>query len=357
MNNSHTKTRLDSLTSTGLENTNIERLDLLIEPAKIKAEIPATHSATQTVISSRAIIQNILTGKDNRLLIICGPCSIHDSESAKEYARKLKKLHDIHSDKLFIVMRVYFEKPRTHIGWKGLINDPHIDGTNDINTGLRTARSLLAWINNIGLPCASETLDPITPQYIGDLISWAAIGARTTESQTHREMVSGLSMPVGFKNGTDGGLDVAINAMISAQSPHSFIGIDNNGKTALLRTKGNPYSHIILRGGEKPNYDSQSVFDCIEQLKRKKLTNNIIVDCSHGNSNKDYTRQPLVFKDLVQQRVAGNSNIIGLMLESHLIEGSQSMSEPLIYGKSITDACINWQTTEELLHYCDQWLK
>lgn len=335
-----------------LENINIDKLELLIEPNRLKSEIPLTAQAAQTVIEHRKYIQHILNGKDKRFLVITGPCSIHDIESAKEYAIKLHNIYQQYQDKLLIVMRVYFEKPRTNIGWKGFISDPQLDGSNDINNGLRQARALLKWIAELGLATATETLDPITPQYIGDLISWAAIGARTTESQTHREMVSGLSMPVGFKNGTDGSLGVAINAMISASAPHSFIGIDNNGKTALLRTKGNHFSHMILRGGKTPNYDQKSVNDCQKELQKHNLRTQLIIDCSHGNSSKDYRRQPNVFCDVVEQRINGNKNIVGAMLESHLQEGNQPISKNLDYGKSITDACINWETTEKLLAEC-----
>ncbi|RDX35635.1 3-deoxy-7-phosphoheptulonate synthase [Kangiella sp. HD9-110m-PIT-SAG07] len=332
-----------------INNTNINRLDLLLTPEALKIKVPLTEKAANTVINGRASIQNILDGKDDRILVISGPCSIHDIDSAKEYAQRLKKQHDELSDKLFIVMRTYFEKPRTNVGWKGLINDPNLDGSNDMNLGLSKARELLAWIAELGLPTATEALDPVTPQYIADLISWSAVGARTTESQTHREMASGLSMPVGFKNSTDGSLTAAVNAIISAQSPHTFIGIDNGGNTALLHTNGNPYSHIILRGGKRPNYDAKSVSACISNLIDANINPRIIIDASHGNSSKDFTKQPVVAKDVMSQIKAGNSTIKGIMLESHLIEGNQKLSSNLAYGQSITDSCIGWEDTQNLL--------
>jgi len=334
---------------TKVENANIERLDLLTPPQQLKHQLPLSGQAKRTVVNSRLTIQNILNGHDNRLMVISGPCSIHDIDSAKEYATRLHKLHQEYSDKLFIIMRVYFEKPRTNVGWKGLINDPELDGSNNINLGLRKARSLLLWLAELGLPVATEALDPISPQYISDLISWSAIGARTTESQTHREMASGLSMPVGFKNSTDGSLDSAVNAILAASAPHSFIGIDNSGQTALLHTRGNPDCHIILRGGTQPNYDQQSIANCIDKLQQKKLSTAVIIDCSHGNSNKDHNNQPKVMQDVVKQIIAGNHHIKGVMLESHLREGNQSLGANLTYGQSITDSCISWEVTEKLL--------
>jgi len=334
---------------TKVENANIERLDLLTPPQQLKHQLPLSGSAKRTVVNSRSTIQNILNGHDKRLMVISGPCSIHDIDSAKEYATRLHKLHQEYSDKLFIIMRVYFEKPRTNVGWKGLINDPELDGSNNINLGLRKARSLLLWLAELGLPVATEALDPISPQYISDLISWSAIGARTTESQTHREMASGLSMPVGFKNSTDGSLDSAVNAILAASAPHSFIGIDNSGQTALLHTRGNPDCHIILRGGTQPNYDQQSIANCIDKLQQKKLSTAVIIDCSHGNSNKDHNNQPKVMQDVVKQIIAGNHHIKGVMLESHLREGNQSLGANLTYGQSITDSCISWEVTEKLL--------
>lgn len=332
-----------------IDNVNIERLDLLTPPYKLKHQLLLSQMAQETIIDSRNSIQQIIQGNDKRLIVITGPCSIHDIESAKEYATKLYQLHQKLADRLFIVMRVYFEKPRTTVGWKGLINDPELNGSNNINLGLRKARSLLLWLAELGLPVATEALDPITPQYISDLVSWSAIGARTTESQTHREMASGLSMPVGFKNSTDGSLDSAINAIMAASSPHSFIGIDNGGQSALLHTRGNPDCHVILRGGALPNYDSESVAHCIDMLKQKKLNPAVIIDCSHGNSNKDYNNQPKVMKDVIKQVMDGNNHIRGVMLESHLKAGNQPLIPQLEYGKSITDSCISWEVTEQLL--------
>ncbi len=333
-------------------NLNIEKIDILTSPAALKQDLPLSDNAAQLVTKTRSAIADILSGKDKRLIVICGPCSIHDIEAAKEYALKLKALADKYEDKLLILMRVYFEKPRTHIGWKGFINDPELNGSFNVDSGLRRARALLNWLAELGLASATEALDPISPQYLSDLISWSAIGARTTESQTHREMASGLSMPVGFKNGTDGSLDIAINALIAAKSAHSFMGIDSHGKVALLRTKGNPDAHIILRGGKTPNYEEASIKNLEQKLEKVSINPKFIVDCSHGNSNKDYRNQPKVLENILQQKVAGNQSIIGVMLESHLKAGNQSMNtakEQLEYGVSITDACISWQTTEELL--------
>ncbi|WP_251360093.1 3-deoxy-7-phosphoheptulonate synthase [Kangiella sp. TOML190] len=333
-------------------NLNIEKIDILTSPEDLKLDIPLTDKASELVAGTRQAISDILQGQDQRLMIICGPCSIHDIDSAKEYAKKLKTLADRYQDKFLILMRVYFEKPRTHIGWKGFINDPELNGSFNVKSGLRRARAFLAWLAELGLPAATEALDPISPQYLSDLISWAAIGARTTESQTHREMASGLSMPVGFKNGTDGSLDVATNALIAAKSAHSFMGIDSQGQVALIRTKGNPDAHIILRGGKKPNYQKEDIDELEQKLQSLQVNPKFIVDCSHGNSNKDYRNQPTVFHDILQQKQAGNQSIIGVMLESHLKEGNQPISaskDKLDYGVSITDACISWQTTETLL--------
>lgn len=335
------------------ENIHIQSETVLITPSELKKLMPASENVEQFINESRQIISNIVHKKDPRFLVICGPCSIHDLDAAKEYAVKLKKLHDQYKDTLYIVMRVYFEKPRTTVGWKGLINDPHMDDSFDIETGLKQARELLLWISDLGLPIATEALDPISPQYIGDLFSWAAIGARTTESQTHREMASGLSMPVGFKNGTDGNLETAVNAMQSASSAHRFMGINQKGECALLQTSGNQDGHVILRGGGgKPNYDSLNVALAEKALANAGVKDILIVDCSHANSNKDYSLQPLVAKDVFHQIIEGNKSIIGIMLESHLNEGNQSADLPkneLKYGVSVTDACINWQTTSQLL--------
>jgi 3-deoxy-7-phosphoheptulonate synthase len=334
-------------------NVHVSAENVLITPEKLAAELPVTETALNAISESRKVISDIIQGRDHRLLVICGPCSIHDVTAAKEYALRLKELHESTKDSLYVVMRVYFEKPRTTTGWKGLINDPHIDGSFDIEEGLRKARELLIWLADLQLPVATEALDPISPQYLGELFSWAAIGARTSESQTHREMASGLSMPVGFKNGTDGSLDIAINALKSAASPHKFMGINKSGQVTIIGTQGNPDGHIILRGGKQPNYDSVCVAECENELKNAALSAGLVVDCSHANSSKDYRRQPLVAQNVVNQILEGNQSIIGIMLESHLYEGNQSATgksiDELDYGKSITDGCIEWSTTESLI--------
>ncbi|MBV6526679.1 3-deoxy-7-phosphoheptulonate synthase [Ursidibacter maritimus] len=334
---------------------------LLLTPKMLKEEFPLSEKIKQQIEKSRKIVSDIIHKRDTRQLIVIGPCSIHDPISALEYAKKLKVLSDEVSDKLYIVMRVYFEKPRTTVGWKGLINDPNLNGTFDIEKGLRVARKLLLEIAELGLPLATEALDPITPQYLADLFSWSAIGARTTESQTHREMASGLSMAVGFKNGTDGNLTVAINAMQASAQGHSFLGISQTGQVTILQTKGNPDGHVILRGGKTPNFENQYVQECEQALRKANLPEAIMIDCSHGNSNKDYYRQAIVAEDVLQQLLNGNKSIIGLMLESHLFAGNQSSEQPfeqMKYGVSITDACIDWQTTETLLtHFAEQLRK
>ncbi|MFZ1201268.1 MAG: 3-deoxy-7-phosphoheptulonate synthase [Desulfobacterales bacterium] len=331
---------------------NVKEFIPLISPHALKDDMPITPAAVRTVVSGRRVIADIIGKKDPRLLVIAGPCSIHDEAAALEYADRLNRLKEKVADTIFPVMRVYFEKPRTNIGWKGLINDPALDGTCDMMQGLLTARALLLKITEMGLATATEMLDPITPQYIAGLVCWAAIGARTTESQTHREMVSGLSMPVGFKNCTDGGLDTALNAMIAAGSPQSFLGIDQDGKASIVKTTGNPFTHIVLRGGRRPNYDTVSIREAVHLLRDKNLPESVIVDCSHANSRKHYEEQTVVWQDVVNQRAGGNDAIIGLMLESNLKEGRQNYDgcqDTLQYGVSITDACINWQTTEELI--------
>ncbi|MEC7729316.1 MAG: 3-deoxy-7-phosphoheptulonate synthase, partial [Pseudomonadota bacterium] len=301
----------------------------------------------------RQAIYDIMDGKDHRLFVVVGPCSIHDVEAARDYAARLKKLADEVSDTLLIVMRVYFEKPRTTVGWKGLINDPHLNDTFDIEQGLHIGRRLLLDINELGLPAATEALDPISPQYLQDTIAWSAIGARTTESQTHREMSSGLSMAIGFKNGTDGSLDVAVNAMKSVSHPHSFLGIDQQGQVAIIRTKGNNYGHVVLRGGGgKPNYDSVSVALCEQALDKAGLRKSMMIDCSHANSSKDPAIQPLVMQDVTHQILEGNTSIQSLMVESNINWGNQSIPENLAdlkYGVSVTDACIDWPTTEKAI--------
>jgi 3-deoxy-7-phosphoheptulonate synthase len=314
--------------------------------------LPLSDKASETVVAGREAIGRILRKEDHRLLVITGPCSIHDEKSALEYAERLRDLSRKVEKTQLLVMRVYFEKPRTTVGWKGLINDPCMDGSCDIVDGLRRARKLLLQITEMGVPTATEMLDPITPQYISSMVCWTAVGARTTESQTHREMASGLSMPVGFKNCTDGDLNIAINAMIAAGSPQSFLGIDQEGRTAVVKTTGNPYTHIVLRGGKRPNYDLVSIHEALEQIRKKKLPEAIMVDCSHANSGKKYQRQAMVWQDIINQRMDGNRSIIGMMLESNLFEGSQNLTDnpaDLKYGVSITDECISWETTENLI--------
>ena len=332
-----------------LYNVNISSLEVLPTPGDIKAFLPLSTRAEKTVFEARLTVEHILERRDPRLLIVVGPCSIHDPIAAMDYAHRLKKLSDEVSDTLYIVMRVYFEKPRTTTGWKGMINDPYMDDSFHIEEGLKKARKLLLDIAELGLPAGTEALDPMSPQYLSDLVSWGAIGARTTESQTHREMASGLSMPVGFKNGTDGGLQVAINAMLSAKQPHSFLGVNQEGQVAVVRTKGNDYGHMILRGGSKPNYDAESIALAEAALGKQKLPSNIVVDCSHANSNKDPARQPEVFDAVVKQIVAGNKSIVGAMLESNIYAGNQAIPADLAllrYGVSVTDGCIDWPTTE-----------
>lgn len=318
----------------------------IISPKELTSRLPLGQGS-KTVMEARQEIQQILAGKSNKKLMVVGPCSIHDPEAALEYARRLKKVAD-KCDKLLIVMRAYFEKPRTTVGWKGFINDPHHNGTFEMEEGLTQARKLLVDLDQMGLPAGTEALDPITIQYFADLIAWAAIGARTTESQTHREMASGLSMPVGYKNTTDGNIDAAINAIKASRVPHTFLGMDEDGRTSIVSTSGNPHGHIILRGGEKPNYDRESVAKSVEKLAKAGLPAKIMIDCSHGNTNKDYRRQPIVFRDVVEQMRESDA-IMGMMVESNLFEGNQSISENMQYGVSITDACINWESTEELL--------
>ncbi|MHA7925836.1 MAG: 3-deoxy-7-phosphoheptulonate synthase [Marinobacter sp.] len=336
-----------------LENLNVASQEALITPEALKKEMPLSDKAADTVSRGRQAIYDIMDGKDHRLFVVVGPCSIHDVEAARDYAARLKKLADEVSDTLLIVMRVYFEKPRTTVGWKGLINDPHLNDTFDIEQGLHIGRRLLLDINELGLPAATEALDPISPQYLQDTIAWSAIGARTTESQTHREMSSGLSMAIGFKNGTDGSLDVAVNAMKSVSHPHSFLGIDQQGQVAIIRTKGNNYGHVVLRGGGgKPNYDSVSVALCEQAMDKAGLRKSLMIDCSHANSSKDPAIQPLVMQDVTHQILEGNTSIQSLMVESNINWGNQSIPENLAdlkYGVSVTDACIDWPTTEKAI--------
>ncbi len=334
-------------------NTHIESSRVLLTPQEIKEKLPLTDTAEKTVLTYRSELKKIIAGQDSRKFVVVGPCSIHDIDAAEVYAQKLKPLADYVRDKMLLIMRVYFEKPRTTVGWKGLINDPDMDDSFHIDKGLILARTLLLKIAELGLPAGTEALDPIVPQYIGELISWAAIGARTIESQTHREMASGLSMPVGLKNSTDGSIEVAINAMQSAREPHSFLGINQQGQVSLFKTKGNPYCHIILRGGGgKPNYDAAWVKFAEERLKAANLPQRIVIDCSHGNSNKDHRKQTAVFENVLQQILAGHDSIVGMMLESNLFEGNQSIPKDLKdlkYGVSVTDKCISWEETEEVI--------
>ena len=335
-----------------LSNTNILAEKTLISPDELRQRYPRSENCSQTVEIGRANVAAILDGNDKRLLAVVGPCSIHDVDTAKDYAQKLMALRERVSDRIELVMRVYFEKPRTTVGWKGLINDPHLNDSFDVETGLAKARELLVWLAEMGMPTGTEALDPISPQYMSDLFTWSAIGARTTESQTHREMSSGLSTAVGFKNGTDGNLEVALNAMQSAANPHSFLGIDANGKVTVLKTRGNAYGHVILRGGnEGPNYDSVNVAVAETAMEKANLPKRIMIDCSHANANKDHERQALVALNVAEQLSSGNESIIGIMLESHINAGNQSLKDPkdLAYGVSITDACIDWDTTESLM--------
>lgn len=336
-----------------INNVNIAAQEVLTTPEQIKAQLPLTARAQDTVMRGRDTIRRILDRQDPRLFVVVGPCSIHDPVAAREYAQRLKVLAEELNDTLFLVMRVYFEKPRTTVGWKGLINDPLMDDSFQIEKGLHIARELLLFVAELGLPAGTEALDPVTPQYLSDLITWTAIGARTTESQTHRELASGLSTPVGFKNGTDGSLSVAINALLSAAQPHHFLGMKQDGQCAVFRTRGNRYGHVVLRGGNgRPNYDPESVALCEQALLKNGLPVSIAVDCSHGNSHKNPARQAEVAASCVKQIQAGNQSFVALMLESHLRGGNQSIPRDLAqleYGVSVTDPCMDWETTEQLL--------
>ena len=338
------------MTNSTLDDLNIDSIEALMTPEQLKQQLPLEGAALESVRSARQTIFDILDRKDSRLFLVVGPCSIHDVDAALDYAQRLKKLAEEVADTIYIVMRVYFEKPRTSIGWKGLINDPYMDDTFKIEEGLTKGRKLLLDIASMGLPTSTEALDPISPQYLQDIIAWSAIGARTTESQTHREMSSGLSSAVGFKNGTDGGLTVAINAMQSVSSAHRFLGINSQGQVSVVKTKGNPYAHVVLRGGSAgPNYDSVHVAQCEAALEKGKVSSNIMIDCSHANSNKDPAVQSLVLKDVTHQVLEVNRSIIGLMLESNINFGNQKIPKDLSqlkYGVSVTDACIDWAETE-----------
>ena len=344
-----------------VDDLNVLSEETLINPNELKKTVPASDKALATVSLGRQTIRNILQRKDPRLLVIVGPCSIHDTKAAIEYAEKLKALADEVSDSLYLVMRVYFEKPRTTVGWKGFINDPHLNDSFNITEGLKLGRKLLIDLAELGLPTSTEALDPVSPQYLQDMISWSAIGARTTESQTHREMASGLSSAVGFKNGTDGGLEVAINALQSVSAPHRFLGINHEGSVSVIHTRGNQHAHIVLRGGGGgTNYDSVNVSICEQQLIKAGIPANIMVDCSHANSSKDHNLQPLVMDNVANQIIDGNNSIIGLMIESNLNAGNQSIPEDrskLQYGVSVTDACVDWETTATMMREMRESIK
>ncbi|ESE39572.1 3-deoxy-7-phosphoheptulonate synthase AroG [Shewanella decolorationis] len=338
------------------DDVRINEVKELLPPIAILERFPASENAAATVFNARQSIHNILARQDDRLLVVIGPCSIHDPKAALEYGQRLVALRERYQDQLEVVMRVYFEKPRTTVGWKGLINDPYMDNSFKLNDGLRTARKLLVDLNDSGMPTAGEFLDMITPQYVADMMCWGAIGARTTESQVHRELASGLSCPVGFKNGTDGTIKVAIDAIGAANAPHHFLSVTKFGHSAIVSTKGNPDCHIILRGGREPNYSAAHVAQISEQLKKAKLVDNIMIDFSHANSSKQYQRQMEVANDVAEQVASGNKAIFGVMVESHLVEGRQDLIEgqALCYGQSITDACIGWDDTERLLSVLNQ---
>jgi 3-deoxy-7-phosphoheptulonate synthase len=339
----------------------IQSIDPLVPPKVLKEEFPASEASRETVIESRRVVEAIVSGRDPRMLAVVGPCSIHDPDAAIDYARRLKGLHDELADRLYLIMRVYFEKPRTRLGWRGLILDPNLDGTYEIQTGLRTARRLLCEITNLGMPTGSEMLDPIVPQYTDDLTTWASIGARTTESQTHREMASGLSMPVGFKNATDGSIEVAVNALASSRNPHSFIGIDPDGRTCVLNTSGNEFGHVILRGGRSgPNYHDESVEEAVRMLDDAGYRPAVMIDCSHSNSLKDPSRQQKILRSAVRQRREGQDALIGVMIESNIAYGRQDIPEnldDLLYGVSITDPCLDWETTADALRWAHAQLE
>ena len=340
--------------SANTDDLRIQNLRELVVPEALIAELPAEGPLAEHVNASRGVIQSILEQADDRLVVVVGPCSIHDPDAAMDYAARLKPLAEGVSEDIFVVMRVYFEKPRTTVGWKGLINDPHLDGSYDINTGLRRARGLLLDLAREGMPAATELLDPVVPQYIADLISWTAIGARTTESQTHREMASGLSMPIGYKNSTDGSATIAINAMQAASKPHHFLGINRDGQASIVSTTGNPDGHLVLRGGNRgSNYHVDAVSEAAAELKKYGLENRLMVDCSHANSNKDFRRQSDVLASIADQLRSGSKHLMGVMIESHLVEGNQKIPadlSQLTYGQSITDACISLETTEQILN-------
>jgi 3-deoxy-7-phosphoheptulonate synthase len=335
------------------DDVRIDKLKPLLPPAILMEELPVSERASTIVAMARQVVSRILRGEDDRLVVVVGPCSVHDLEAAEEYAQKLKKLADEVDKDLYLIMRVYFEKPRTTVGWKGLINDPHLDGSFAINEGLRKGRRLLRDLSEMGLPCGCEFLDPISPQFFADLVSWGAIGARTTESQVHRELASGLSVPVGFKNGTDGNLQIAIDAIRAAANAHHFLSVTKEGLAAIVATRGNPDCHVILRGANSgPNFSAEHVSAASEKLITHGLPARIMIDCSHGNSSKDYRKQPQVAENIAQQLEQGNATIFGLMMESHLVAGRQDLKPncPLTYGQSITDACLSWEETVPVIH-------
>jgi 3-deoxy-7-phosphoheptulonate synthase len=343
------------------ENLNVVSFELMPSPAEVQASLPLSEAAAQTVVQGRRALEAILDGRDRRLFVVVGPCSIHDPAAGLDYARRLRALADEVSETLLLVMRVYFEKPRTSLGWKGFINDPHMDDSFRVDEGMARARRFLLDVNELGLPCGTEALDPIAPQYYGDLVAWTAIGARTSESQTHREMSSGLSTPVGFKNGTDGDVDAAVNAILSAAGAHAFLGINGQGRTAIVRTRGNRYGHVVLRGGGgRPNFDTVSISLTEQALAKAKLAQNVVVDCSHANSWKKPELQPLVMRDVVHQIREGNRSVVGMMVESFLEQGSQPIPADLSklrYGCSVTDACVGWDTTVQMLRSAHQVLR
>ena len=341
------------MTDTGLENVNVTSIDAMPTPAELHERLPVSPAAAEIVSRSRAALRNILDRKDPRMFVVVGPCSIHDPIAGLDYARRLQALQQDVSDTLLLVMRVYFEKPRTTTGWKGYINDPDMDDSFQVDRGMANARAFLRDVNELGVPAGTEALDPVSPQYLGDLIAWTAIGARTTESQTHREIASGLSTPVGFKNGTNGDISVAINAIVSASAPHAFLGLNSDGRVSIVRTTGNRYGHVVLRGGEgRPNYDTVSVTMAEKALAKAGLPQNIAVDCSHANSYKDPELQPLVMNDVVNQVRLGNKSLVGVMIESNIVPGKQPIPtdlSQLVYGCSVTDGCVGWDTTEEMI--------
>lgn len=349
------------MNSQDLENINITSFAAMPTPEELHARLPISEHAADVVDAGRQALKNILDRQDDRIFVVVGPCSIHDPIAGLDYARRLKALQEEVKDTMLLVMRVYFEKPRTTTGWKGYINDPFMDDSFQVDVGMEKARQFLLDVCELGLPTATEALDPISPQYLGDLIAWTAIGARTTESQTHREMSSGLSTPVGFKNGTDGDISIAINAILSASHPHSFLGLNGQGRVSIVRTRGNQYGHVVLRGGDgRPNYDTVSVAMAEQAMKKAKLPANIVVDCSHANSFKKPELQPLVMADVVNQILNGNQALVGVMIESNIVAGNQKIPEDLtqlVYGCSVTDACVDWDTTESMIREAAQRLR